>query len=236
MKQPKYLEDSYLQEYETGVKEANGKSVVLEDTIFYAQGGGQPTDKGTLIRTSDGQVFRVVMVRKGDGKITHEVDNEGLHAGETVACTLDWGRRYQLMRSHTAAHIISQVIHSATGAKMTGNQLETDKIRIDIDLPTFDKEKLGEYIAAANAVIDRNLVVSARTMSRAEVEANPHMVKLAMGLPPGIQELRILSIGDFDEQPDAGTHVKNTSEIGHLNLVKCENKGANNRRIYVMLE
>ncbi len=229
-----YLQDSYKKEFETEVKEVYGNLVVLEDTIFYPEGGGQLSDEGKL--TSENGLWKVLKARKQEGKIVHELDKEGLKVGEKVKCVLDWDKRYRMMRSHTAAHIISAIFNKETSALITGNQIGFEKIRIDFSLDNFDKEKIKEYIEEANKKIKQNLDVTSYEMKREEIEKKPEMVKLAMGLPPGIKILRIVKIGDVDEQPDAGTHVKNTREIGELEFLGCDNKGKNNRRVYVKLK
>ena len=228
-----YLQDSYKKEFETEVKEVYGNLVILYDTIFYPEGGGQLSDEGKIIK--DDEEWKVLNVKKQEGKVIHELDKEGLKIGENVKCLLNWEKRYKLMRSHTAAHIISAIFNKETSALITGNQIGLDKIRIDFSLDNFDKEKIKEYIEEANKKIKQNLDVSSYEMKREEIEKKPEMVKLAKGLPPGIKVLRIVKIGDVDEQPDAGTHVKNTREIGELEFLGCDNKGKNNRRVYVRL-
>lgn len=237
--QPQYLVDQYQKEFETSVKSVkDDKFVVLDNTIFYPTSGGQPFDSGVIIRKSDNKEFNVVYVGKFSGEISHEVEhfgNDELKLGDKVLCKLDWDRRYKLMRGHTAAHIISGVITNESDAKITGNQIEVDKVRIDFSLENFDREKLNESVQKSNEIIDKNFSIKTYNMDRNEVEANPEMVKLAAGLPPGIKTLRIVEIEGFDKQPDGGTHVKSTKEVGHLELIKCENKGKNNRRVYVKL-
>ncbi len=229
-----YLRDSYKKEFETIVKEVNEDRVILEDTIFYPEGGGQPSDDGKIIKGND--EFIVIKVKKEQGKITHQLNKNGLKKGDKVNCIINWERRYKLMRSHTAAHILSAIFQKETGALVTGNQISLDKIRIDFDLEKLDKDKIKEYIKKTNQEIKRNLDVSHYEMKREDVEKNSGLVKLAMGLPPAIKILRIVKIGDVDEQPDAGTHVKNTSEIGELELINTETRGKDNKRIYVRIK
>lgn len=242
-----YLSDSYLKEWEASVVSAQGKDdkaqfIVLDRTAFYPNSGGQPHDTGSMVRLSDLKAFRVVFAGKFSGNISHEVENqegEGLKPGDRVTCTLDWERRYKLMRSHTAAHIISAVIHGESGAMITGNQLDTEKCRIDFSVPDFDRERLKGYEERANGIVRRNLPITFDSKSREEVLKDPSMVKLAKGLehlPPEIKILRIVRIGDFDCQADGGTHVKSTSEVGKIRFVDFVNKGASNRRIYFVLE
>ncbi len=234
---PLYLQDSYLKEADAKVESVkDGKFVVLDNTIFYPQGGGQPYDTGKLVRKPDGKEFNVVFVGKFDGKISHQIEPEGeLHEGDEVHCALDWDRRYKLMRMHTAAHVISGVLSKETGALITGNQLGSDKTRIDFS-GDMDKEKSEEYIAKANEIIAKDLPIEAYEISREEAEKDESLFKLAKALPESLKILRILDIKGFDKQADAGTHVKSLKEVGKLKFQKFENKGSKNKRLYFELE
>ncbi len=229
-----YLEDSYLKEFEATVLEVNSdKYVVLDKTALYATGGGQPHDTGKLI--NEGKEFNVVFVGKFGGKISHEVDKPGLKKGDRVKGILDWNRRYKFMRSHTAAHIVSTVIHNETGALITGNQISEDKVRVDFNLEKFDRDAFQKYLDKANEVIQKNLKTKTYVLDRDEAMKDPNLFKLAKTFPEDIKKIRIVEIGDFDKQADGGTHVKETKEIGKLELIKLENKGKNNRRMYYRL-
>lgn len=229
-----YLDDSYLKEFEATIESVkDGKFVVLDQTAFYPNSGGQPHDEGVIEK--DGEKFKVVFVGKFSGSISHEVDNPGLKEDDKVHCVIDWDRRYKLMKMHTSAHIVSTLVHNETGALITGNQLGIDRTRIDFSLENFDREKMFEYIKHANEVIKKNLEVKSYYLPREEAMKIPSIVKLANVLPPNIDTLRIVEIGEFDTQADGGTHVKNTSEIGELEILKIDNKGKNNRRLYYKL-
>jgi len=231
-----YLHDAYLKEWDATVTSVkDDKFITLNKTAFYPKSGGQPHDTGT-IQTQDGKEYKVIFCGKFDGNISHELDSPGLKVGDKVHCKIDWDRRYTLMRYHTTAHLISEVIHREAGALITGNQLDTDKSRIDFSLENFDQEKMQKYIDDANAIIQKDLKTSIKFMSRAEAEKLPQLSKLAKGLPPELTTIRIVSIGDFDTQADGGTHVASTKEIGKIVLIKCDNKGKNNRRLYFKLE
>jgi len=230
-----YLDDSYLKEFDATVTKVDGgKYVVLDNTGFYPNSGGQPWDEGVMKR--DGEEFKVVFVGKFGDNISHEVDKEGLKVGDKVHCVIDWDRRYKLMRMHTSAHIVSTLIHNKTGALISGNQLGIDKTRIDFSLEDYDRDKMVEYLKEANEIIKKNMEVKSYYLPREEAMKIPSVVKLAGALPPAIDTLRIVEIGDFDTQADGGTHVKNTSEIGDLEFLKAENKGKNNRRVYYKIK
>lgn len=229
-----YLEDSYAQKFESKVKEVNGRFIVLDRTAFYPQGGGQPSDKGTL-KSQDGELYEVNFVNKMGNKIMHEVDKEGLNEGQIVHGEIDWNRRHRFMRYHTAAHILSAIVHKNTNALITGNQISETKARIDFNLENFDREKIDDYINEANHIIDKHLPVNVELMSREKAFEIPSIVKLKKFIPEAIKEIRVVSIEGIDQQACAGTHVSNTKEIGSIELINAENKGKDNRRIYFLL-
>ncbi|MFA5076863.1 MAG: alanyl-tRNA editing protein AlaXM [Candidatus Micrarchaeia archaeon] len=234
MDEPLYLQDSYCRECDAKVLEIlEPKKIVLDKNIFYPRGGGQAMDKGQFVRGTD--IFNVVNVEKREGKIVHEVDREGLAVGDSVHCILDWERRYALMRMHTAAHILAATFVNETGALITGNQLEVDKTRFDFALENFDRAKFDEVVKKANETIAKSIELKIYSLPREEALKIPGVVKLANALPPSISILRIVEIPGADIQADGGTHVKNTSEIGRIEILKLENKGAANRRIYFTL-
>ncbi len=230
-----YLTDSYLRECEAKVVKAekiDGRNfVVLDRTIFYPQGGGQPSDTGT-ITAPDGSIYNIVSSKNIGEEVSHEVDREGLSAGDGVKCSIDWGKRYKLMRMHTSAHIMAAVVHNEYGALITGNQLGGQQTRMDFDAPQFTKEKIPEVESKANEVIARDLPISIAFEEREKAMQRPELFKLKDVLPKDLKVFRILSIGDFDVQADGGTHVKSTKEIGTVRIVDMKNKGAENRRVY----
>ncbi len=235
-----YMNDCYLKEFEATVSkvsgngEKEGKFIALDQTAFYPNSGGQPWDEGTI--SKDGAEFRVVFVGKFSGEISHEVDKSGLKPGDKVKCKIDWERRYKHMRMHTAAHIICGILYHDVGALITGNQLGSDKTRIDFSLENFDREKILECIRKANDIVQKDCEILISEMPREDVEKNPELVRLAKGLPPGIKVLRMVEIVGLDIQPDGGTHVKSTKEVGTIEFIKAENKGKNNRRMYFKLK
>ncbi|HID72665.1 TPA: alanyl-tRNA editing protein, partial [Candidatus Micrarchaeota archaeon] len=197
------------------------------------RGGGQPHDTGKMVRGGD--EFRVVFAGKFNGQLSHEVDREGLNEGDKVRCVLDWDRRYTLMRMHTAAHVLAATMNKELGALITGNQLEAEKTRFDFNIEGFDREKFGEVVEKANESMDLDLPLKIYTLPREEAMKIPGVVKLANALPPSISELRIVEIPDVDVQADGGTHVRNLNEVGKIEILKLENKGKDNRRVYFTL-
>jgi len=229
-----FLSDSYLKESPaTVVSVKDQKYVTLDQTIFYPKGGGQPHDTGKIIR--DNEVFNVVYVGKFSGEISHEVDRPSLQPGDKIHCVLNWERRYKLMRSHTAAHVLAALLNKGTGALITGNQLEEDHVRFDFNLEKFDRPLLEENLAKANELFGTDVPVKWYELPREEAMKIPGVVKMADAFPPELPTLRIVEIVGVDKQADGGTHVRNLREIGKVELIKTENKGKNNRRIYFKL-
>ncbi|MFX1515450.1 MAG: alanine--tRNA ligase-related protein [Promethearchaeota archaeon] len=230
-----YLDDMMLKEFEAEVTSVEGKYIVLNQTAFYPKSGGIANDEGTLIRGSE--VFNVVYVGKFGGEISHEVDKEGLQVGDKVTGELDWERRYKLMRYHTSAHVLSGAFYKNLGAKITGNDISsTDQGRIDFNLENFDRSLIEEQVEKSNEIIQEDHPVGVYYLPRAEVEKDPDLVKLVMGIPKGIKNLRIVDIKNFDRQPDGGCHVQSLKEIGKISIKKLVNKGKNNRRLYFTIE
>ncbi len=229
-----YMNDSYLKEWTTKVVSVkDNKYIVLDKTAFYPKGGGQPHDTGYIIKT--GQKFKVIYVGKFSGQISHEVDKPGLSGGDLVSCKLDWERRYTFMRYHTACHLISSVLYTRADAKITGNQIELDKTRMDFSMMDYSPEKLRAYVDEANEIIEKDLPVTIDYMSREEVLQNPEVARLAKGLPD-VKKFRIVKIGEIDNQVDGGTHINHLKEIGQIEVIKTVNKGKNNRRMYFILK
>jgi len=232
-----YLRDSYLKEWDAEIVEVSGDKqqfVILNSTAFYPNGGGQLFDEGKIIR--EHEEFKVIFVGKFDGKISHEIENQGLKTGDKVRCVLDWQRRYYMMRMHTAAHIVSGVIEKETGALISGNQLGLDKTRVDFDLEKFDKEKMKEFIDKANEIVQKDLPIKVSFLPYDEAIKQEELFKLLKGFDKQVEEIRIVEIQGFQKQADGGTHVNSTKEIGKIVFLGAENKGAKRRRVYFGLE
>ncbi|MDH5440755.1 MAG: alanyl-tRNA editing protein AlaXM [Candidatus Bathyarchaeota archaeon] len=229
-----YLKDSYLKDCDaTVVSVKDGKYVVLDQTVFYPKGGGQPWDTGRIPKGDE--TYNVVYVGKFSGEISHEVDRAGLSEGDKVRCVLDWERRYKLMRSHTGAHVFASLLCTGTGALVTGNQLEEDKVRFDFSLENFNREILQKYIDEANELFRKDIPVKWYELPREEALSIPGVIKMAEALPPYIPVLRIVDVVGVDKQTDGGTHVKNLREVGQIEFIKAQNKGKHNRRVYFKL-
>jgi misacylated tRNA(Ala) deacylase len=225
-----YLDDCYAKEVEATVLRSEGKTIVLDKTLFYPVGGGQPTDTGKII--SQKGEFTVLNVKKVGDAVEVELDREGIITGDKVRCVLDWNRRYKLMRYHTACHIFSAAVHEATGARITGNQIQEDGARVDFDLENFDREQIKQFEDRANEYVRKAIPITIKNLAREDAFAIPAVFKLKNVLPPSIENIRIIDVPGCDTQACGGTHVANTSEIKGLTVTKVENKGKNNRRIY----
>jgi len=228
-----YLDDSYLWSFSATVVQALENRAILDQTAFYPQSGGQPADTGILENGSE--IFQVVGAEREEIGIVHILDRPGLKPGDKVSGKIDGDRRYRFMRSHTACHILSAVIFQETGAKITGNQIEQSRSRVDFSLESFDKARMMEYVEKANQIVAERHPVSTRIVSRQEALAIPDLVRLATTVPDR-DMIRVVEIEGVDRQACGGTHVKNTGEVGRIKMIKAENKGKANRRVYFSLE
>ena len=228
-----YLDDGYIWSFSAGVTQALENKAILKRTAFYPQSGGQPSDTGILEK--GGEIFQVIGVEKEEEGIVHILDRPGLKPGDMVSGKIDSDRRYRFMRSHTACHILSAVIFQETGAKITGNQIEQSRSRVDFSLESFDKSRMMEYVEKANQIVSDRRPVSTRIMPREEALAMPDLLRLAMAVPDR-DTIRVVEVEGIDRQACGGTHVKNTAEVGRIKMLKAENKGKANRRIYFSLE
>lgn len=222
-----FWEDAYIREFDATVVSISDGKIVLDQTAFNPKGGGLVGDTGYI------NDIRVLDTNKEDETIIHHVEStDDLKPGDRVRGRLDWDRRHRIMRMHTTAHILSAIFHGQAKALITGNEIDPERSRIDFSIEGFDKEIMQQYVALANESVKRNLEVKSYFMSKDEALKVPDIVKLAQAAPPDVAELRIVEILGLDRQADGGPHVKNTGEIGTINVLKFENKGKTNRRMY----
>lgn len=228
--------DSYLKEIDAVVTESFPGKIILDQTIFYPAGGGQPCDYGIISFNSS--AHKIIDVKKEQGKVIHMLDDPSLimPAGTKVHCILDWERRHKLMRNHTACHLFSTLVHNETGALITGNQLDVNSSRIDFSLEKFERTLMESLIEKANKLLKESHPVKVYWLQREQALKIPGIFKLAIELPETLKELRIVEIEGIDTQADGGTHVHNLLEVGQLELQKLENKGSRRRRIYFTLK
>ncbi|MBL8049867.1 MAG: alanyl-tRNA editing protein [Anaerolineales bacterium] len=239
MTQLLYQTDSYLKEFSANLVsvDSENRAIVLDQSAFYPGGGGQPCDFGTL-KIND-ITYVVEKVKKQGDDVLHFVSgSEPLPAPASASFgTLDWVRRYQLMRTHTAMHILCGVVWRDYGAKVTGGDMDPLKGRMDFEFESMHGELVKEIESRINLEVQKGSAVQVKILPRAEAFQIPDLIRTKINLiPEGITQVRTVEIVGLDLQADGGTHVKNTSEVGKIRVVDYKSKGAINKRIYVELE
>jgi misacylated tRNA(Ala) deacylase len=230
-----YHTDAYLKEFEAVVVETRGQEVLLDRTAFYPGGGGQPADLGEL--SWPGGRSLLGGMRKDESGVWHRLEGVPPGAGVQVTGRLDWDRRFQLMRTHTAMHILCGVIFRHYGASVTGGQMEPLRGRMDFEFASMHQELVREIEGRINQEVDAAHPVTARILPRQQAFEIPDLIRTKINLlPPGIQEVRVVEIEGLDLQADGGTHVANTRDVGPLRIVDYKSKGAINKRLVVALE
>jgi misacylated tRNA(Ala) deacylase len=225
-----YQTDSYLKEFDAIVTASfpDEKAVSLDRSAFYPGGGGQPNDVGTLAG------LNVVKVKKAGSDVLHFLDGELPAIGAAVHGVIDWERRYKLMRTHTAMHILCGTVFRDYGALVTGGDMEPLKGRMDFEFERLQKELVAVIEAAVNVEVQARRDVRVKILPRDEAFQIPDLIRTKINLlPEGIQQVRTVEIVGLDLQADGGTHVNNTSEVGQIRVVDYKSKGATNKRIYV---
>jgi misacylated tRNA(Ala) deacylase len=219
--------------FDARIQNINGNDVVLDQTVFHPQTGGVAYDVGYLRKgTVEHRVLRVEINRETK-EITHVLDEAGgLKVGDVVTGAIDWERRYKLMRLHTAAHLVAAVMYRDYDALITGGQVDVEQAKLDFNLPKTDREVFEDAVAKANSEVRKETELKIYFLERTEALKMPGIVKLAERMPPQVKELRIVEIPGIDLQADGGPHVNNTREIGEVSLLKVENKGKTQRRVY----
>lgn len=230
-----YQKDAYLQDFEATVVEVVDGGVVLDQSAFYPGGGGQPCDFGTL--ASGEKSWQVNKVKRVAGKPVHFVDGDPPAEGTVVHGQLDWTRRYQLMRTHTAMHILCGVIWRDYGAPVTGGNMDPLRGRMDFEFETMRQELVSAIEAAVNVEVEAARPVKVAILPREEAFQIPDLIRTKINLlPEGISEVRTVELVGLDLQADGGTHVHNTREVGRMRVTDYKSKGRINKRIYIELE
>jgi misacylated tRNA(Ala) deacylase len=236
--------DAYARTAEARVLEmatADGPPlVVLDTTLCYPGGGGQPSDRGVILRAADGRSWTVLATRRFGGEIAHELEapEDGVlpAAGDRVRIDVEWARRYALMRTHTALHALCGVVWRDYGALVTGGNMEPGSGRMDFEFETMSGDLVGAIEAKVNEELRRAREVRVRVVPRDEAFAIPDLIRTKVNLlPPGIEEIRTIEIVGLDLQADGGTHVSNTREVGQIRVQGYESKGRINKRIRIVL-
>ncbi len=234
-----YQTDAYLKEFSAAIisVDAETRAVVLDRSAFYPGGGGQPCDFGSL--DVAGVTYPVDKVKKQGNDVQHflggtlplPAPNSASHG------TLDWTRRHQLMRTHTALHILCGTVFRDYGAKVTGGDMDPLKGRMDFEFETMRAELVRDIEAAVNLEVQQRRDIKVQILPRDEAFQIPDLIRTKINLlPEGIMQVRTVEIVGLDLQADGGTHVMNTSEVGRVKVVDYKSKGAMNKRIYIEIE
>ena len=215
----------------TGVTE---DGVILDRTGFYIGGGGQPHDTGTLI--VDDHEHQVTKVGRSAGEIVHTIEGPVPSQGVAVTGRIDWDRRFSLMRTHTALHILCGVIWRDYGAKVTGGNMTPGEARMDFELESMSAEFAEEIAERINAEVAAARDVLVNRLTRQQAEMEPDLIRTKINLlPANIEEVRTIDIQGLDMQADGGIHVANTREVGVIKVIGHESKGRINKRLRIAL-
>ena len=209
--------------------------VLLDRTVFYPGGGGQPIDRGVLWVGDD--PLDVVRVTQDNDGVWHWLDGTLPAPGTRVGGRIDWERRYLLMRTHTSMHALCGVVWEWFRSPVTGGNMEPGRGRLDFELPDWDPENRTPLEEALNAAIARRLPIEVSFRPREEADQDPSLIRTKVNLiPPSVRTIRVIDIVGLDRQADGGTHVNSTAEVGRVKITKIQSKGRGFRRIRVALE
>lgn len=227
--------DAYLREFDGTVVEKMPMGVVLDKTAFFPGGGGQPCDFGFFIQ--DKEKYVVTGIKRHEGKLVHLTDTNQLEEGQNVQGVIDWDHRYQLMRTHTALHILCGVVWRDFGALVTGGDMKPMAARMDFELEQMSADFARNIEVLVNDEIHAGRPIVIKTLPRDEALKIPDLIRTKINLlPEAIKEIRVVDIVGLDLQADGGTHVGNTREVGIVRVVKHESKGRINKRLRVELD
>ena len=230
-----YHDDAYLRQFEAEVVGVEGRALALDRTAFYPGGGGQMADRGAL--TLGERTLPLAGLRKEGEIVWHELAPEAGEmpaVGQRVAGAIDWAFRYQMMRTHTALHLLCGLIYKNYGAQVTGGQMYPDRARMDFSMEGFSPALIADIEASVNQAIRENHRIKVYRLPRADAMEIPDLIRTRINLlPPDIHEIRIVEIVGVDLQADGGTHVRETSEVGGVRVLKTENKGKLNKRMEI---
>ena len=231
-----YSRDAYLAATDATVTEATDEGVVLDRTVFYPRGGGQPGDTGTI--SWPGGEVRVADTVKRGADVLHvlEPGQAPPSAGAAVTATIDWDRRHRLMRTHTALHALSGIVFTDYGARVTGGNMEPGVARMDFALDQISQEFGREVEQKLNAALAEDHPVHVGFLPRGEALADPDLIRTKVNLiPDHVDPIRVIDIEGIDKQADGGTHVRSTAEVGTVRVVKTESKGKGFKRMRIEL-
>jgi misacylated tRNA(Ala) deacylase len=232
-----FASDAYLRACDADVTALTDEGVVLDRTVSYPRGGGQPGDTGSLSWAGASCRITDTFRSKETGELIHALDASAPAVGTRVTVGLDWDRRHTLMRTHTALHALSGIVFSDYGAKVTGGNMEPGTARMDFELESMSQEFGREVEAKLNEALSRDVEVFVRFVPRAEALADLSLARLKVDLvPKDVDPIRVIEITGIDTQMDGGTHVARTGEVGRVRVVKTESKGKGNKRMRIELD
>ncbi|GCE24632.1 alanyl-tRNA editing protein AlaX [Dictyobacter alpinus] len=232
-----YHTNSFTYECTATVVAVEGDDVALDATVFYPGGGGQMADRGMITWQGQDYPGSVIAMHKRNDVVWHTLDYPPPSIGTEVVGSIDWNFRYQMMRTHTALHILCGVIWKEFGVQVTGGQMYPDRARMDFAMENLDKERINYIEDKINQAVEADYPIRVYSLPREKAFAIPDLVRTKINLlPPEIAEVRIVEIVGLDLQADGGTHVNHTREVGHIHITKTENKGRINKRLEIMLE
>ena len=230
-----YQTDMSLREFEARVTQVVDGGVELDRTAFYPGGGGQPCDLGVV--EANGERWNVRKIGREDGRVVHYLDREPPPTGTPVVGLVDWDRRYALMRTHTAMHILCGVIWRDFGASVTGGKMEPLRGRMDFEFERMQRELVSEIEERINVEVAASRPLHVSVLPREEAFQIPDLIRTKINLLPAtITQVRVVEIEGLDVQADGGTHVANTAEVGPLRIVDYKSKGRINKRLVVALD
>ncbi len=228
-------ENSYMKYCDSTVLRASDNEVVLDRTVFYPGGGGQPCDTGAL--NWDDGISNVIRVRRSGDDLVHEIEGDCPTVGTVVRVEIDWNKRYELMRTHTALHILCGVIWRDFGALVTGGNMTPLAARMDFELEHMSSEFAIQVEELINLEVYRERDIYVKSIPRKEALKIPDLIRMKINkLPSTIAEVRIVDISGLDLQADGGTHVANTKEVGKISVVGHQSKGRTNKRLRISLD
>jgi len=230
--------DAYLRTCDAVVTEVTDLGVVLDRTVAYARGGGQPGDTGSIAWPGGSLNITDTFTDRASARLIHEVAGMTPEPGTEVTVTIDWDRRHTIMRTHTALHALSGIVFTEHGAKVTGGNMEPGGVaRMDFELEAISQEFGREVEARLNAALARDVPVHVLFLPREEALADPDLIRTKVSLiPDHVDPIRVIDIEGIDKQADGGTHVRSTGEVGTVRVVKTESKGKANKRMRIQLE
>lgn len=231
-----YLDDQELRSFDAAVTAVRADAVVLDATTFYPTGGGQPHDRGLLAWDAGGagREARVVDVRKEGSDVWHTLDGDPPVPGTAVHGEVDWERRHQLMRTHTALHILCGVIWNEWGKAVTGGNMEPLEARMDFEFDPLPPGFGARVEERVNAEVAADRPIEVYSLPRDEALRDDALIRTKVNLiPESVAEIRVIDIVGLDKQADGGTHVRSTGAVGRVEVVKTESKGKGNKRVRI---